>query len=57
MLINKKAVKQYALDCVKDRHHKFTRVSAEFMIIAESKLKQFIRDYTLSLPSVGMTIK
>lgn len=57
MLINKKAVKQYALDCVKDRHHKFTRVSQEFFIYIEAKLKADIRNYTHSLPSVGKTIK
>lgn len=57
MLINKKAVKQYSLDCASDRHHKFTRVSKEFFIYIESKIKTDIRNYIHSLPSVGKTIK
>jgi len=57
MLINKKAVKQYALDCAKERHHKFSRVSANFFIFIESKIKTDLRNYIHTLPSVGKTIK
>ena len=57
MLINKKAIKQYALDCASCRHHKFTRVSKEFLIYVEAKIKTDIRNYIHSLPSIGATIK
>lgn len=57
MLINQKHVKQYALECAAQRHHKFTRVSKEFLIYVESQMKEKIRSYISTLPSVGRTIK
>lgn len=58
MLINQKAVKQYALDASKKyRNGKFTRVSKEFLIYIESQLKVKIGLHVQSLPSVGKTIK
>lgn len=58
MLINKKKVKEYALDISKStRNGKFTRVSGEFLIHVEALMKEKIRAYIQSLPSVGCTIK
>lgn len=58
MLINKKHVKQYALDVSKQsRNGKFTRVSNDFLILIEAILKERIRLYIQTLPSVGKTIK
>lgn len=57
MLINKKKVKEYALDCSQMRHHKFSRVSKEFLIYVDDIVKTKVRDYVNSLPSVGKTIK
>lgn len=58
MLINKKHVKEYALEISKTtRGGKFTRVSAEFLIHIEAVVKERIRSYVQSLPSVGKTIK
>lgn len=57
MLINKKAIKQYALAQAQNRHHKFTRVSKEFFFWADAKIKVEIENYINRLPSVGKTIK
>ena len=56
MLINKSKVKAFALSVAKDRHHKFTRVSAEFHLKCEANLKEFVRNYVHRLPSKGKTI-
>ena len=55
-LVNKKHVKQFALDMAKSRAHKFTRVGGEFLIKCEANLKEFIRRYVQRLPSKGKTI-
>ena len=55
-LINRKHVKQFALDMAKDRAHKFTRVGGQFFIQCEGNLKTFIRNYVHQLPSKGKTI-
>ena len=55
-LINRKHVKQFALDMAKTRAHKFTRVGGEFFIKCEANLKEFIRGYVSRLPSKGKTI-
>lgn len=57
MLINRKAVKQYALHAVRIRSHPFTRVGAEFYPKCEAQLKEFIRRYVRCLPSKGRTIR
>ena len=57
MLINQKAVKQYALSIGAARHHKFTRVSKEFVLTMDAVLKNKIREHIQTLPSVGKTIK
>ena len=56
MLINRKKVKEFALEMAKYRAHKFTRVGGDFFIKCEGNLKQFIRGYVHSLPSKGKTI-
>ena len=56
MLINKKAVKEFALLIAKNRSHKFTRVGGDFCIKCEANLKEFIRNHVTRLPSKGKTI-
>jgi hypothetical protein len=56
-LINKKHVKQFALDCAKNRAHKLTRVGGEFYIKCEAQMKEFIRRHVQGLPSKGKTIR
>ena len=55
-LINKKHVKQFALDMAKGRAHKFTRVGGQSFIKCEANLKKFIRHYVQRLPSKGKNI-
>ena len=57
MLINKKAVKLFALECGADRAHKFTRVSKDFYETIDARVKHEIREAVKRLPSVGKTIK
>ena len=56
MLINKKAVKSFALAMAESRTHKFERVGRPFYDQCEGALKAFIRDYVKRLPSKGKTI-
>ena len=56
MLINKKAVKNFALAMAHGRAHKFERVGSPFYDQCEGALKSFIRDYVKRLPSKGKTI-
>ena len=56
MLINRKKVKEFALEMAKHRAHKFTRVGRDFFIKCEGNLKEFIRNHIHSLPSKGKTI-
>jgi hypothetical protein len=56
LLINKKAVKTFALEVSKNRHHKFTRVSGEFLSEMDAHLRSTIRARVMSLPSKGKTI-
>lgn len=56
MLINRKKVKEFALEMAKHRAHKFTRVGSEFLIKCEVNLKEFIRGQVHRLPSKGKTI-
>jgi hypothetical protein len=56
VLINRKRVKEFALEMAKGRAHKFTRVGKDFFIKCEGNLKTFIRGYVHSLPSKGKTI-
>jgi len=56
-LINKKHVKEFALEMAKGRAHKFTRVGGDFLLQCERRLKDFIRSYVRQLPSKGKTIQ
>lgn len=56
-LINTKAVKAYALECAANRHHKFTRVSNEFLVRMDNVLRSKILEHVKSMPSVGKTIE
>ena len=56
-LISKKHVKAFALELAKTRAHEFTRVSGDFCIRCEGVMKEFIRGYIHSLPSVVKTIR
>ena len=56
MLINRKKVKEFALEMAKGRAHKFTRVGGGFLIKCEGHVKSFVRDYVHRLPSKGKTI-
>jgi hypothetical protein len=55
-LINRKHVKQFALDMARDRAHRFTRVGGAFYVQCEANLKEFIKNYVHRLPSKGKTI-
>ncbi len=55
-LINKKHVKEFALETAKVRAHKFTRVGSGFLDQCEGSLKTFIRGYVQRMPSKGKTI-
>ena len=54
--LNKKHVKEFALEMTKDRAHKFSRVGGEFLLKCEGRLKDFIASYVRQLPSRGKTI-
>jgi len=56
-LINRRQVKQFALDIAATRAHKFTRVGGDFLIRCEANLKEFIRNAVNRLPSKGKTIQ
>jgi hypothetical protein len=55
-LINRKHVKEFALEMAKARAHKFTRVGGEFFLKCEANLKEFVRNYVRRIPSKGKTI-
>jgi hypothetical protein len=57
MMINRRKVRQFALEMAKSRAHKFTRVGSEFYDRCEVNLKEFIRNQVQRHPSVGKTIK
>jgi hypothetical protein len=56
VLINRKKVKEFALEMAKGRVHRFTRVGRGFLIKCEANLKTFIRNSVHRLPSKGKTI-
>lgn len=57
-LINKKAVKTYALQVSQDtRGGKFTRVSSDFLARIDAKLRNIVTQEIHSHPSVGVTLK
>jgi hypothetical protein len=56
-LLNKKHVKEFALEMAKGRAHKFTRVGGDFLLKCEGRLKDYIRQQVRALPSKGKTIQ
>ena len=56
-LINKRAVKSFAMKVASERHHRFTRVSQEFYSKTEAVLRRFINEHVHRLPSSGRTIR
>ena len=56
-LINKQAVKRFALDACEKRHHKFSRVPEDFFIRIEGIVRKSIKEHVHRLPSVGKTIR
>ena len=56
-LINKRAVKRFALDTSQARHHKFTRVSEDFFQRIEGIVRKSIKEHVHRLPSSGKTIR
>jgi hypothetical protein len=55
-LLNRRQVKQYALERASHRAHKFTRVGGDFYQKCEANLRLFIQGYVHRLPSKGKTI-
>ena len=49
-LINKRAVKRFALDASQTRHHKFTRVSDDFFARIEGIVRKSIKEHVHRLP-------
>jgi hypothetical protein len=56
VLINRRKVKEFALEMAKHRSHKFTRVGSNFFVKCEGNLREFIRNSVHRLPSKGKTI-
>lgn len=56
-LINRKHVREFALELAKSRAHRFTRVGDDFFLKCEGQLKAFIRPEVHRHPSVGKTLK
>ncbi len=56
-LLNRKNVRQFALEMAKHRAHRFTRVGGDFFLKCEGQLKAFIRSEVQRHPSVGRTLK
>jgi len=55
-LLNRSACKQFALECAKNRFHKFTRVSKEFLESIEFNVMATIRQKVAGMPSKGKTL-
>jgi hypothetical protein len=56
-LINRRHVREFALEMAKSRAHKFTRVGGDFFLKCEGQLKAFIRSEVHRHPSVGKTLQ
>jgi uncharacterized protein YigE (DUF2233 family) len=55
-LINKAGVKKFALEVAKQRFHKFSRVSKEFLDDMDAILRGTIRARVNGAPSKGKTL-
>ena len=56
-LLNRRQIRQYALERARHRAHKFTRVGNRFYLKCEAHLREFIGSYIHRLPSKGRTIR
>jgi hypothetical protein len=56
-LINKSAVRDYALDVPSAKAKGFERVSADFLERIEALLKDLIKKEVIQHPSIGKTLK
>jgi hypothetical protein len=56
-ILNKAKFKRTTLEIASKRHHKFTRVSEEFISRAEHMLTSWLLSHINQLPSKGKTIK
>jgi hypothetical protein len=54
--INAAKCKRYALKCCEQRHHKFTRVSREFLEQVNDAVRNLIANKVSSAPSKGKTL-
>lgn len=57
MIISPSRLKRVALEIASKRHHKFTRISREFVEKADRHLVYWVESHIASLPSKGKTIK
>jgi hypothetical protein len=57
MIISPTRLKKTALELASKRHHKFSRVSREFIEKADRHLVVWMMQYISQLPSKGKTIK
>jgi hypothetical protein len=55
-LLNRKRVKEFALEAAKVRAHRFTRMGSDFYVRCEACLREFIHNHIRRLPSKGKTI-
>jgi hypothetical protein len=55
-LLNRRRVRELALEAAKTRAHRFTRVGTPFYIRCEANVREFIRAQIQRLPSKGRTI-
>jgi hypothetical protein len=55
-LINRRNVKQFALEIAANRFHRFTPVGEDFFIKCGANLKAFVRQHVERLPSKGKTV-
>lgn len=57
MILNRSAVRRYALEFARANRPKFTRVSQEFVDRIEARVKALIQAEGQRHPSLGVTLK
>lgn len=57
MVVSPSKLRKLALELASKRHHKFSRVSREFIEKADRHLAVWTMQYITQLPSKGKTIK
>jgi len=56
-LINRKGVREFALEEAEKRHHKFTRVDRGLLDAAEAVVKKYVADIVRAHPTNGKTLR